>query len=424
MKKKKLISNRKENIGEFHYRVTPIYSDGSEGKPRKIFKKKVRKADGAYYTKANGKYVEKQAATMTGLDRKIKKFLEDEEKKIIFGLETQRDLQAMEDMTVLQLWGEWRDDPEVQQGIAQKTFKKRKDQMKNVILPNLGPMKIRDITKQIMSKFFKAIDGVNARKEVHKVISKFLEYAVEEFIIEDIPINDSVLINLNKVSRRKKLESGGSKTRRFSLEEMITFQDKITKYRRGKYAIHYGLLGLQGLSIGEAFGLPWENVDFDNNTISVQQKLNTRDVEEDKNTRWASDTYLVIEPFMKSNKKRRTIPMCREVRKRLEAIDPLDRKGLVIKNRFGKPLGFGTWGRSHHAKVKNALKIDYTNHELRHWYGTYLLSYLNMDPLTVSKLMGHEKESTVFDHYGDEIEERKTKRFVNISDYWGHLEAA
>ena len=66
---------------------------------RKIFKKKVRKADGAYYTKANGKYVEKQAATMTGLDRKIKKFLEDEEKKIIFGLETQRDLQAMEDMT-------------------------------------------------------------------------------------------------------------------------------------------------------------------------------------------------------------------------------------------------------------------------------------------------------------------------------------
>ena len=48
-----------------------------------------------------------------------------------------------------------------------------------------------------------------------------------------------------------------------------------------------------------------------------------RDVEEDKNTRWASDTYLVIEPFMKSNKKRRTIPMCREVRKRLEAIDPL-----------------------------------------------------------------------------------------------------
>ena len=289
----KKLSTRRDNVGPYQYADVEIWTDGKTKKEkvaRTYFKMKVRKADGSYFLKANGKPVEKQAATMTELKSRINQFLADEEKKIIFGLETQRDLKAMEDMTVLQLWGEWRDDTQVQQGIAQKTFKGRKEYMKNYILPNFADKKVRDITKPMMVTFFRNIETVGAKKEVHKVIYKFLEYAVEQFIIDDIPIPDAVLKNINKVHNRIQLESGGQKkTRRFSLEEMITFQDKIASYHRGKYAIHYGLMGLQGLGIGEAFGLPWENIDFENNTISVHQKLNTRDVEEDKNTRWASD---------------------------------------------------------------------------------------------------------------------------------------
>ena len=96
------------------------------------------------------------------------------------------------------------------------------------------------------------------------------EYAVEQYILADIPIPDAVLKNINKLHNRIQLESGGQKkTRRFSLEEMITFQDKIASYHRGKYAIHYGLFGLQGLGIGEAFGLPWENVDIYNHYIQL-----------------------------------------------------------------------------------------------------------------------------------------------------------
>jgi integrase len=136
-----------------------------------------------------------------------------------------------------------------------------------------------------------------------------------------------------------------------------------------------GLAAYAGLRIGELRALYWSEVDFDADTITV-----LRSCTEDGSFK---------EP--KSEAGVRTIPMLPVLRDLLVPLARFD--GLVIATREGKPVGERNLRRSLDAAKRRAgmdgTKARLSWHSLRHSFGSYLATELELPPTTLARIMGH-----------------------------------
>jgi integrase len=136
-----------------------------------------------------------------------------------------------------------------------------------------------------------------------------------------------------------------------------------------------GLAAYAGLRIGEVRALHWSEVDFDAGTITV-----LRSCLEDGSFK---------EP--KSEAGVRTVPMLPTLRKLLVPLARFD--GLVIATHDGKPVQERNLRRSLDA-TKQRAAMDGTEarlswHSLRHSFGSYLATELELPATTVARIMGH-----------------------------------
>jgi integrase len=136
-----------------------------------------------------------------------------------------------------------------------------------------------------------------------------------------------------------------------------------------------GLAGLAGLRVGEIRALDWGEVDFEAGTVTVLRAC-------------ASDGS--FQP-PKSEAGIRTVPMLPALRALLV---PLARfEGLVIGTRDGKPVEERNLRRwLEQAKIRAGMdegEARLSFHSLRHSFGSYLATDLQLPPTTVARLMGH-----------------------------------
>ena len=142
---------------------------------------------------------------------------------------------------------------------------------------------------------------------------------------------------------------------------------------RDKAAI--GLAAYAGLRIGEVRALHWSEVDFDAGTITV-----LRSCTEDGSFK---------QP--KSEAGVRTVPMLPALRELLVPLARFD--GLVIGTQDGKPVQERNLRRSLDA-AKDKAGMEGTEarlswHSLRHSFGSYLATELELPPTTLARIMGH-----------------------------------
>lgn len=210
------------------------------------------------------------------------------------------------------------------------------------------------------------------------VINLICKYAVENGYLESNPARDvSVPKGLAKEKR--------------SVPSSDEFEKIKNSYDRSFGDFAYWLL-YTGCRRGELLALTWEDVDFENRTISVNKSVyqinNKPDVKKPKT---ASGI--------------RTLPLMNRLLEKLPA-DVTQRKGII----FPDPVSGGWMTEDHYqdlwAKYQKESGVSCTAHQIRHGYATMLFE-AGVDPKDAQDLLGHAQLSTTMDIYTDIRESRR-----------------
>ncbi|MDR3258279.1 MAG: site-specific integrase [Fusobacteriaceae bacterium] len=151
---------------------------------------------------------------------------------------------------------------------AEKSCKKKtvhtyKQAIENHIAPKLGKYRLKDITPFILQEFINSINGkVNSKKILRVVLKGSFKYA--RYPLQMIKIDPCEFLNIPKENEEKICK----------YIDIDLFQ-KLINLAKGKNKKVVLLLGYYGgLRKGEIFSLTWDNIDFLNNTITINKTLN------------------------------------------------------------------------------------------------------------------------------------------------------
>ena len=159
------------------------------------------------------------------------------------------------------------------------------------------------------------------------------------------------------------------------------------------------LIAYSGVRRGECLGLPWQNVDFARQRITIVQAL-VRSAEQG----------LTLEP-PKSRASRRVIDLdndtmealhrhkVNQMEHRLILGRTYEDRDLVFPNDFGQLLNPMALTRALNRAVKRVGADNVKLHDLRHFHASVLLQS-GQNPVLVSKRLGHSTVSMTLDVYG------------------------
>jgi integrase len=234
-------------------------------------------------------------------------------------------------------------------------------------LPNLLARRIQDVTPADVAEVLHANRHLAdwTRVHIYRVLAGTFAHALRRGIVSRNPID-----GLSKAERpRQRNKRNVARLVSADADRLIATASN----DRDKAAI--GLAAYAGLRIGEVRALHWSEVDFDAATITV--------------LRSCAEDGTFQQP--KSEAGVRTVPMLPALRELLVPLARFD--GLVIATKDGRPVQERNLRRSLDA-AKDKAGMDGTEarlswHSLRHSFGSYLATELELPATTVARIMGH-----------------------------------
>lgn len=302
----------------------------------------------------------------------------------------------------------------------------------NHILSKIKPVQIQKIYNTLLDNGLSAKSVANIQGMLYDI----MEIACK---------NDLIIKNPCKGVTRPAIEK--TKRRVLSVEEQYTLLSYLKKKKWKPYEpLIITLLGT-GMRIGEALGLTWNDIDFDNNQISINKTLvYVKDIKTGK--------YMFKYQSPKSRDSMRTIPMLSDVATALKHQRTYQKRIHLYMGCEWKPIqGFediiftSYKGRPHQecdirnflinivAEINSDEKIlaEKENrepiimehihpHALRHTFATRCFEH-DMPPKTVQSFLGHATVQLTMDLYTHISEEKKhtdmqkLEGLFNVSNY-------
>lgn len=277
------------------------------------------------------------------------------------------------------------------------------------IKPSLGNYKVSDIKARVLSDFFNKLkeDGKyhSSVNIIRVIISSCLNYAI--FPLEVIESNPYKFIKLPKFEKAK------------DKKDIIEMKDFETILKIGSSKHNFNnvciLLFHTGLRIGEALGLQWEDIDFDNKIIHVRHTLISANAKEyrlstPKTKTSIRDIYFndTVEKVFKNAKKSQN-----ENRLKFGAL--YNNNNLVFTHKDGSFLDH-YYFTNMVAKIKRETDIDFSMHSFRHTHATMLLQ-AGANMKDVQTRLGHSDISTTMNIYVQDTEESKKKALDKFNYY-------
>jgi integrase len=298
----------------------------------------------------------------------------------------------------------------------------------NMIRPFLGHKKIKEINFRTLDAYFKEIsfnyEGAQRVKNFRKLnnVAKGIKHGTARYlrtILNGICERATTMGEFKENPMRKIRVSNNLTVKEivfFTKEEQNKILDAL-KNHRNKSKIPYiaAMLGFYaGLRFGELAGLPWKNVNFEENTIDVQQQFNS--------------AVNRITHELKTEASRGKVPMIKELREALWAFkqNAIERKmaegktfsedDLVLENGRERAVKNSILTRS----IKNECKkigIDkFYPHAMRH---TFAMNCVRAKlPITETQLlMRHGKWEETIRYYLHLEKELPTESLAMLEAY-------
>lgn len=280
-------------------------------------------------------------------------------------------------------------------------------------LPIFGNKKLKDITTPILTEFFNSMttadkDG-NIRplspptvKRIYNMMQSLFHYAVVQKYIKETPCSGVIL--------PQKDVTVDEKRRYLTKEELIRFLPLFDGYSSFNTIIK--LLLHTGLRSGEALGLQWTDIDFENRTISINHTLSD-----------VGGKHFLTTPKTKSSK--RVIAMSDSVAQllsehrrhqkqlQLKLGSAFSHPEMVFTSDIGNYKDRSSLNNSFKKFLRGTEFEFMTLHCLRHCNATLLLNQ-GVDLKIVSEHLGHSNIGTTANIYADVLESsrRKTAELV------------
>lgn len=249
------------------------------------------------------------------------------------------------------------------------------------VINRLGDMRIKDIQRKDVVTLYQRIKKEGYETKAYQgVFNMMMNFAIKSKYITANP-GEGI-----KTTRTKEKRSA----RILSMSERI----KILSDLKGTEHYFMSIILLKtGLRIGEALGLEWKAIDFDNNTLHVRQQVL---VDGEVTTR------------LKTKNSNRVIYLDAEIVRVL--------KELRISQYSTNTFVFANYEVSRCVYSKVLEDYDLTPHDLRHNHGTDLLNICNI--ADAAKRMGHTVEEYVstYVHPSDESQKQIAEK-LNTAEY-------
>ena len=284
----------------------------------------------------------------------------------------------------------------------------------------IGNRFVDDITYRQLQQFILSLskDGANlhtgkglagkTQKHFITFISDVMNYAIRCEIIADNPCRNVTAVKSE--SKEKDV---------YSVDEVAAILDALDENSPLNYHLLFHLLIFYGLRRGEVLGLEWKDIDFGNQTMSINRTSQYR------NSR--TGTYTSA-PKTKTSKRilkisQRTVSLMQlyqleQNEQRLKLGDQWVENDRLFIGCNGEPLHPNTpykWLRVFCEEEGLAFK---GLHAFRHAYATTAITSNAIDMKTVSAVLGHSQTSTTLNIYAHAVAEVNAKAVDVVEDIY------
>lgn len=287
-------------------------------------------------------------------------------------------LPSTSDLLVGQFLQQWLKDS-VEPNLAEATADSYRRAIKNHVKPSMGLMKLADLSPLHVRAWLSGLKAGNrTRQNAFVVLQSALADAQR---LRIIPSNPCSPIDKPKADREE--------IRPFTSGES---QQIITATADERLAAVY-LLGLShGPRQGEIFGLRWNDVDFQRQTVRIEQQA-------------CEVAGRVTMKALKTKSSRRSIHVSDRVavalsdRRKASLTEGQASCDLVFPNRDGLPMRRSNFGARHWKGLLSDLGFEHRGfHHTRHTAATLMLS-AGVPIHEVSRILGHARPSITLDIY-------------------------
>ena len=266
--------------------------------------------------------------------------------------------------------------------VKPSTFKSYNHWVSKHVIPEIGHIKLKELKPGHLQSLYaqKLSEGLSKRsvQYIHALIRKIMNQAVKANLIARNPTN---AVEAPKPERKEPKTLTIDEARRL-------FESVETPRWRTIYIIAV----MMGLRKSEILGLRWQDVNFENKTLSINNII----YEIDGN---------VYEGTPKTQKSRRTVLMPDFVCETLQTYKKLanTKEGLVFQTESGRAVSPRNLSRHFYIALDKADLPRIRFHDLRHTAATILLSQ-NVHPKVVQEMLGHSSITLTLDTYSHVIQ--------------------
>jgi len=261
------------------------------------------------------------------------------------------------------------------------------DEIKNTRLHKINAYQIQNTLNTMKNEEY----SVRSIKAAYDLLNQVFKAAIEFLMIGDNPM-DKVKIQRKETNKKQKALAGEDRKKVMAaIEGNVIYKPII-----------YTMIGM-GLRIGEAIALKWNDIDFKNDTITINKaakatpKINSKG-EISGRSMEISGTKTACSV--------RTLPIPRVVRDTLKEWQKLyiqrfkasDTDNLVFPNKEGKLRSYSGFRRQFGRFLEEKGLQNITFHQFRHTFATMMLER-GVNPRVVQEYLGHKDISTTLGIY-------------------------
>lgn len=336
-------------------------------------------------------------------------------------------------VTVNDVFDMWVD---LKKGLKDNTFQNYQYMYNQFVYHDFGKLKVAKLKRSDVCRFYKLLADERDLKiatidNIHTVLHQVLEMAVEDDYLRNNPSDNA----LKELKQSRGLDT--EKRQALTVDEQMAFMRFLEKNRRyNHWKTIFEIMLNTGLRVGEITGLRWNDVDFENNTISVNHTLVYYNHAK-------NGCYFDINT-PKTKAGRRTVPMTTSVKEAfMQEKKYQEEAGIscgvrigsytdfIFVNRFGNVQHQGTLNKALRRIIRDCnqeilenephgnnpvLLPRFSCHTLRHTFATRLCE-AGGNMKAIQDVLGHADIGTTMNIYTDATKELKERGLSLYSEY-------